>query len=278
MLSESVILLGQDIYKTIPNQININAVPTASELEYVGAEDFDRTMVMSIFPKVVDESDGMDFTELLEIDYDWICRCLRIKSYGPYITTNRIYCNDCNDVHKGEFQVDLRTVGLTPLPSNCSTTVKISSEDFIYCKDDFELRLLTMKDRLVQQQDTLFDRKDGTRDGAFANICYMVKRIGTDDTVTPIDVRNYIKSKMESIDYEILKTEVSERTNFGLHVMGSVECPVCHGNDAYFIALRQDKFFRPSMGDIKQYKLAVRSGEWEGLSGDPSRYVRGDNR
>lgn len=278
MLSESVVLLGQNMYKTIPNTININAVPTASELEYVGAEDFDRTMVMSIFPKVVDNSDGMDFTELLEIDYDWICRCLRIKSYGPYITTNRIYCNDCNEAHKGDYQVDLRNVGITPLPDNASKVIRIDSDEFLECKDDFELNLLTMNDKLVQQQDSMFDRKDGTRDGALANICYMVKRIGSEEGITPIDVRNYIMNKLSAVDYEILKTIVSEKTNFGLHVMGNVECPVCHGKDAYFIALRQDKFFRPSMGDIKQYKQAVRSGEWEGFSGNPSGYVRVDNR
>ena len=42
MLSESVVLLGKGLYKTIPDEVNINALPTASELEYVGSEDYNQ--------------------------------------------------------------------------------------------------------------------------------------------------------------------------------------------------------------------------------------------
>ena len=104
MLSESVVLLGKGLYKTIPDEININALPTASELEYVGSEDFDSTMIKSILPQVVEGGKDMDFNELLEIDYEWLCRCLRMKSYGPYFTTNRIYCPECNKVHEGNYK------------------------------------------------------------------------------------------------------------------------------------------------------------------------------
>lgn len=277
MLSEKVVLLGRDLYNTVPNEIMINAVPTASELEYVGAEDFDSTMLNSIFPKVIESGESMDFSELLDIDFDWICRCLRMKSYGPYFTTNRIYCGDCGEASRGDYQVDLRSVPITPLPENFENRIVIDSDEFIDCKDRFVLKLPTVKDRIQLQQDSLFYRPDGSKNQTLGNLCYMIKEIGAQTDVTPIDARAYITKRISAADYEILKSVVSQKTNYGMHVMGVCGCPKCGSRNGYFIAMQQDKFFRPSLGDVRSYKQAVRSGDWKNLPGNPADYVRADS-
>lgn len=274
MLSEKVVLIAQDAYSTIPNELNVNAVPTATELEYVGAEDFDKAMVHDVLPKVVDDSQGMDFSELYDFDYDWLCRCLRLKSYGPYFTTNRIFCPDCNDVHRGEYQVDLRSVPITPMPKWFVNDLTVDADEFIDCKDRISFKLLTVKDKMHIDQDAMFDRSDGTKNLSLARLCYQIKSIGNQKDMTPLDVRQYITKKMSAADYEILKDCVAKLTNFGMHVMGYTACPVCGSKNAYYIALQQDKFFRPSVGDIKQYKSAIRSGDWKKLPGNPAEYVR----
>lgn len=274
MLSETVVLLGQGLYKTIPDEIKINCLPTASELEYVGAEDFDTTMVRTVLPQVVEGGNEMDFGELLEIDYEWICRCLRMKSYGPYFTTNKIYCPKCNKAHQGSYKVDLRNVGINALPAKFVNKMTISKEEFIDVEDDFVIQLITIQDHIAMEKDKLFQRSDGSRNIALSRLCYMVKQIGTQKNVTPIDVRTYIKKNLSPADYEILKDEASTYDNYGLQITGKVTCPVCNDKEAYFIALQQDKFFRPSVGDIKEFKSAIRSGDWTQLPGDPSEYVR----
>ena len=76
MMSETITLLGKGLYESIPDVLTLKNIPTASELEYVGSEDFDRTMLESILPQSIEED--IDCYDLLEIDYQWICRCLRI--------------------------------------------------------------------------------------------------------------------------------------------------------------------------------------------------------
>lgn len=82
MVSERIELLGKGLYKDIPDILTLKSIPTASELDYVGSEDFERTMIDKILPAAVEES--INFNNLLEIDYFWVCRCLRILNYGPY--------------------------------------------------------------------------------------------------------------------------------------------------------------------------------------------------
>ena len=71
-------------------------------------------MIENILPKAVKES--IPFNELLEIDFQWICRCLRLLNYGPYHTTNAILCDSCGQTSFGEYQVNLNTIQCKPLP------------------------------------------------------------------------------------------------------------------------------------------------------------------
>lgn len=273
MLSESVELIGKGLYKTVPDVIEIIAVPTATELEYVSAENFDSTMVKSVLPKVIENSDSMDLTELLAIDYDWICRCLRMKSYGPYVTTNRIYCPN-SGVHKGEYEVDLRMVPITPLPNGFVNSITISKDEFIDVKDDITFSLLTVQDQLLMSQDKMFDTPNGPRNNMLATLCYSIKSIGDRKAVNPVDVKSYINNNISAADYELLKDLFKEKTNYGLHLMGYCTCPVCGAKEAYFVASQADMFFRPSVGDVRKFRDAVRSGDWEKLPGNPTEYVR----
>ena len=79
-LSEQIELLGKGLYSAsksnIPDVLTIKSIPTVSELDYVGSEDFDKVMLDKILPAAVEEK--INFRELLEIDYYWLCRCLRI--------------------------------------------------------------------------------------------------------------------------------------------------------------------------------------------------------
>ena len=129
MISEKIQLLGKGIYTDIPDELTLTSLPTASELDYVGSEDFQATMLDKILPQAVAEK--INFRNLLEIDYDWICRGLRILNYGPYYTTNAIFCPDCNKTSYGEYQVDLRTIECKPLPDDFNNEIVVPKESFI---------------------------------------------------------------------------------------------------------------------------------------------------
>ena len=66
-ISEKIQLLGKGLYQNIPDELTISNIPTASELDYVGSEDFDTTMLDKILPQAVEEN--INFRDLLEIDY-----------------------------------------------------------------------------------------------------------------------------------------------------------------------------------------------------------------
>ena len=49
-ISEKIQLLGKDVYTDIPGELTLKSIPTGSELDYVGAEDFDEVMLTKILP------------------------------------------------------------------------------------------------------------------------------------------------------------------------------------------------------------------------------------
>jgi DNA-directed RNA polymerase subunit M/transcription elongation factor TFIIS len=253
MLSEKIELLGKGLYAKsgIPDILTLKSIPTATELDYVGAEDFDRTMIDKILPASVEES--IPFGELLAIDYYWVCRGLRMLSYGPYYTTNSIFCPDCREVSYGEYRVDLRSIECRPLPDGFTNKIVISSDEFLDFKKDIELRLLTINEQLAKDSDTMFDSRDGKKNRSFANVCYTIKKIG-DQNVTPLDVKAIIEKQMSAADYVILKEIVHNSTNFGLASGGKTQCPKCGSRNAAFMALIDDRFFRPTVGDLRRWK------------------------
>ena len=253
-ITEKIELLGKGLYNDskIPDKLTLKSLPTASELEYVGAEDFDKVMLEKIFPKAIEED--IDFEKLLEIDYYWICRCLRIVNYGPFFTTNSIFCTDCNQVSRGSYEVDLRTVPCNPLPEGFVNDIVISRKEFIDFNQDVHMSLMTIKDKMNLEKDELFKESDGRVNRTLGRICYMVKTVGTKNNLDPVTVRSIVGKDMSPADYIVLKTLSHDLTNYGLVAGGSAACPKCGNPNASFIALIDDRFFRPTVGDIREWK------------------------
>ena len=65
VISETIELLGKGLYANIPDQLTLKSIPTASELDYVGSEDFEKVMLESILPQSIEED--IPVKDLLEI-------------------------------------------------------------------------------------------------------------------------------------------------------------------------------------------------------------------
>lgn len=266
-ISEKIELLGKGLYNgEIPDVLTLKSIPTASELDYVGGEDFIATMLDTIFPQAIEEK--CDFHKLLEIDFQWVCRALRILNYGPYYTTNAIFCSQCDEVSRGEYQVDLRSVEVKTLPEKFDNNITISKDEFIDFAGDIVLKLPTIQDMVNASNDKLFTLKDGGRNNDLARMCYMVKSIKGESALTPADIKYKLQNNLSSADFFILKQVVTEYTDYGLRAGGTTRCPKCGSGEAAFIALVDDRFFRPTLGNLRSWKadrLAQKSsGSFEG--------------
>ena len=262
-ISEKIELLGKGLYNgEIPDILTLKSIPTASELDYVGGEDFIVTMLDSIFPAAIEEK--CNFRSLLEIDFQWICRALRILNYGPFYTTNAIFCSDCDEVSRGEYQVDLRSVEVKVLPEGFDNNIKISKDEFIDFNGDIVLKLPTIQDMINAGNDKLFTSKTGERNSELARMCYMVKSFNGENNLTPADIKYKLQNNLIDADFKILKQVVSELTDFGLRAGGTTTCPKCGSNGAAFIALVDDRFFRPTLGNLRAWKADRRSEKSSG--------------
>jgi len=250
-ISEKITLLGKGLYKDIPDVLTLKSIPTASELDYVGGEDFQTTMLDNIFPKAIEEE--IDFRQLLEIDFQWICRCLRILNYGPYFTTNMLYCANCGTA-TGEYRVDLRTIDVKTLPEGFTNAITISKDEFIEFDKDITLKLPTIQDMMNAAKDPLFKDINGDTNIQLARICYMISAIGGNTHLTTIETKSIIQKQLISADFLLLKNMVNELTDYGLRAGGRTVCPRCGSVDAAFVALVDDRFFRPTMGDLRAWK------------------------
>lgn len=271
MISEKIELLGKGLYKDIPDELTVTSMPTASELDYVGSEDFDATMLDKILPNCVEEK--IDFYKLLMIDYQWLCRCLRILNYGPYYTTNAIFCDKCHSTSQGEYQVNLNTIPCRALPEGFVNDIVIKADEFIDFGKDIHLSLLTVQDNLNLEKDKAFQAADtGMINRSLARLCYSIKSVGDDSGLTPIQVKLIIQDKMSPADYRILKEVHSDLTDYGLRLGGVTQCPKCN-SEAHFFALMDDRFFRPTVGDLRKWKLDRNSRKDDNVSGSKTKAV-----
>ena len=253
MLSEKCELLGKGLYEgKIPDILTLKSIPTASELEFVGSEDFDKIMLDKILPAAIEEQ--IDVYNLLEIDYQYVCRCLRILNYGPYHTVNTIFCGDCHSTTHGEFSVNLYTIDCIPLPTGFKNDITISKDEFLDYDGDVKLKLPTIKEILEAYKDKIFLNSDGSFNRELARICYCVKSMGKRQGMSPLEVKSEILSKFSAADYRILKEVMNDVTNYGLRIAGTTQCPKCKSQNGTFIALTDDKFFRPTLGDLRNWK------------------------
>lgn len=251
-ISEKVELLGKGLYTDIPDVLTVTAIPTASELDIVGSEDFEKTMLEVILPQAVTEK--IDFKKLLEIDFQWLCRCLRILNYGPYHTTNVILCDECHSTSYGEYQVNLETIECKPLPDGFVNDLVITKEEFIDYDGDIHLKLPTIQDVMNADRDKAFQSSDGKNMRALARLCYMVSSMKNKKDLTPVEVKIKIQSELSSADYIILQGRVQELADFGLRAGGKAQCPKCGSLEGTYLALMDDRFFRPTVGDLRRWK------------------------
>lgn len=251
-MSEKIELLGKGLYESIPDVLTLTSIPTASELEYVGSEDFDKTMLEVILPQAVEEK--IDFKQLLEIDYQWICRCLRLLNYGPYFTTNAVVCKDCGKISYGEYRVNLETIECKPLPPGFVNDIVIKKDEFLDFNEDVHVKLPTIQKMMNADKDKAFQKSDGSTNVDLARACYMISSIGSNTTLTPIDIKMMIQNKFSSADYIILSNVIKELTDYGLRIGGTTVCPKCGSTTATFLALVDDRFFRPTVGDLREWK------------------------
>lgn len=250
-ISETVELLGKGLYTDIPDTLTLTSIPTASELEYVGSEDFERTMLEVIFPVAIKED--VDFKQLLEIDFHWICRCLRILNYGPYFTSNAIYCSHCGSKY-GEYKVNLETIECKPLPEGFVNDIVISKDEFIDFKEDIHIKLPTIQKMMNAEKDPAFKLSSGRLNRVLSRMCYMISEIGARTTLTPVEIKMFLQNELSPADYVILKEKIEELSDYGLRAGGVAQCPECKGTDATFIAIMDDRFFRPTLGDLREWK------------------------
>ena len=251
-ISEKIELLGKGLYESIPDVLTLKAIPTASELDFVGSEDFEQTMLDKILPQAVEEK--IDFRQLLEIDFHWLCRCLRILNYGPYHTTNAIFCSDCGATTYGEFIVNLETIECKALPEGFVNDIIVRKEEFIDFDGDVHLKLPTIQQMLNSEKDKAFQFADGRSNAELARLCYMVSSIRGKKDMTPLEIKMKIQNEFSSADYIILKSRVRELADYGLRAAGTAQCPKCASKEAAFLALMDDRFFRPTLGDLRKWK------------------------
>ena len=269
-ISEKITLLGKGLYKDIPDELTLTDLPTSSELDYVGGEDFDSTMLNKILPKVVEEK--IDFKQLLEIDFQWICRCLRILNYGPYYTTNSIFCDNCGRTY-GEYRVNLNTISCKPLPEGFKNEVKVSKDNFIDFNGDVVFKLPTIQQMLNAYKDSAFQIPTGGVNRELARMCYMITSIKGKKGLTPVEVKLMIDKEFSAADYILLKSSISTLTDYGLRAGGNCQCPKCGNKSAVFIALTDDRFFRPTVGDLREWKNDRSKRKAENTSGDKTSTV-----
>lgn len=272
-ISEKIELLGKSCYKgkNIPDVLTLKSLPTASELDVVSSEDFDKVMIETILPQCVEEK--IDFYQLLEVDYQWLLRCLRILNYGPYHTTNRIYCQECG-TQDGEFIIDLQNVECKTIPDTFDGTAIINRNEFLDFKGDVKLHMLTIRETLTAMKDPQFK----TASKAFARLCYMVNEIAGTAGLTPIEVKIKIQSDFTPSDYIIMERVAGKLTDYGLRAGGSTRCPKCGNKEAAFFAFVDDRYFRPTLDNLRAWK-ADRDGRKESnTAGSKTKDVRGNNR
>lgn len=274
MISEKIELLGKGLYKSIPNELTLSSMPTISELEYVSSEDFEATMLDKILPRAVEEK--VNFRELLEIDFYWICRCLRLLNYGPYHTTNAIFCQKCG-MNYGEYRVDLRTIECKPLPENFENDIEVKQDEFIDFEGDVHIKLLTIQETMMAYKDKTFLAPDGKINRELARLCYMIKSIGNKNNFTPFEVKSYIQNNLSAADYRVLKTRVNELTDYGLRAGGSTVCPKCGNKNAAYYALVDDRFFSATLDDLRKWKHDRSERAAKDLSGSKKAAVREHN-
>jgi hypothetical protein len=107
---------------------------------------------------------------------------------------------------------------------------------------------------MIADKDTLFANKQGEINHGLARLCYMITSVGGKTNLTSTDVKFIIQNKLSSADFFILKNKATELTDYGLRAGGKTGCPKCQSRNAAYMALVDDRFFRPTLGNLRSWK------------------------
>ena len=72
---------------------------------------------------------------------------------------------------------------------------------------------------------------------------------------------------------EVWEERIRELSNYGLRAGGFTRCPVCGNPKASFMALVDDRFFRPTLGDLREWKNNRSKRDSKDIPADTSRNV-----
>lgn len=101
----------------------------------------------------------------------------------------------------------------------------------------------------------------------------MISSIKGKTNLTPLEIRMVVLNELSAADYAMLKYAVRELTDYGLRAGGKAACPKCGSKDAAFLALVDDKFFRPTVGDLREWKHSRGTGSNKDIPRDKTAAV-----
>lgn len=252
-ITEKVALLGASIYDSnVPKEITLSPMPTKLEMNYVAGEDFEETMLKTVLPQCIEEQ--FDLDKLLEIDFQWIVRCLRIISYGPHQEVNTIFCDACGKVNRGSYLVNLENIGCLPLPEGFVNTITIPESEFIEFSGDIKIELPTIRKMITAYKDQAFKDIAGNANKELARICYMISEYKGQKNLSPLEIKVKLEQEMGPADYMILSQAVTDLSDYGLRAGGSCMCPSCGSPKGAFLSLVDDRFLRPSIRALRKWR------------------------
>lgn len=249
-ITEKIELIGAGLYDSIPDELTIHNMPTISDLDYIPGDSFESKMIDTILPYTIEEK--INFRDLLEIDFQWLCRWVRIFNYGPYFTTRAVFCGECGTSNK-EVQVDVRNMECKDIADDFLNDITIAKENFLDAKYDIHVRLLTIQQVMNMNKDKAFKSADGKTNRELARICYMISSINGKSNLTPMEVKMIIQNELSASDYTVLRAKCNELTDYGLRAGGKTTCPECGNENAAFLCLIDEKFFTPKVEDITRW-------------------------
>lgn len=160
----------------------------------------------------------------------------------------------------GEFQVNLQTIACKTLPEGFVNDIVIKKDEFIDFEGDIHFKLPTIQQTINAYKDKAFQTASGKVNRELARICYMITSIKGKSGLTPVEVKLMIQKDLSPADYLVLKERVDELSDYGLRAGGLAQCPKCGSKEAAFIALVDDRYFRPTVGNLREWKHDRSSG------------------
>ena len=157
-------------------------------------------------------------------------------------------------------------INCVPLPDGFINGTTILKDDFIDFDGDIKLKLPTIRQVMNAYKDKAFQNSEGKTNRELAKICYMITSIQGKTSLTPVEIKLTIQNELSPADYIMLKDRVTELVNYGLRASGITQCPNCRSMEATFIALPDDRFFRPTVGNLRSWRDDRNTGETEDVS------------